>query len=88
MEDSRACKAAFTNFTFYSWHAVDFGVNFRGNIRFDDQDVFEVVEVATMDSLRAATAERLLKETLQHLDNTHGYDTELFYSIRTFLGMD
>lgn len=69
-------KAAFTNY-----HA------FRGGFRFEEQDVYEIVEVAVTKDHRTVEAEALLKLTLVHLDNTHGYDTDLWYAIRSFLGM-
>lgn len=69
-------KAAFTHH-----HA------FRGGFTFDEQDVYEIVEVAATKDSRTDKAEELLKLTLVHLDNTHGYDTDLWYAIRSFLGM-
>ena len=69
-------KAAFT-----TAHA------FRGGFTFDEQDVYEILEVAFPEP-RLVEAEDLLADVLVHLDNTHGYDTDLFYAIRKFLGMD
>lgn len=82
-------KAAFTNTNFYWSLQEKFGLSWKGCRRFDEQDDFEIVEVVTEDSIRAARlekAENLLEAVAVHLDNTHGYDTDLWYAIQKFLG--
>lgn len=82
-------KAAFTNTNFYWSLQEEFGLSWRGSRRFDDQDEFEIIAVVPEDSIRAARlekAEALLADVLTHLDNTHGYDTDIWYSIQKFLG--
>lgn len=69
-------KAAFT-----TAHA------YRGGFRFDEQDVYEILEVKFKDP-HTVEAEDLLRAALDHLDNTHGYDTDLWFAIRKFLGYD
>ncbi|MNC16178.1 hypothetical protein D3C75_640270 [compost metagenome] len=78
-------KAAFTNFMFYSWHAVDYGVNFRGNIRFDDQEVFEVVEVVPVEAQQLQVAEMLLSRAYSCLGNAD-YDLNLSKDIHDYFG--
>lgn len=68
-------KSAFTNA-----HA------YRGGFTFDEQDVYEIVEITAVEDIRAAEARQLLEDVLVHLDNSHGYDTDIWYAIRKFLG--
>lgn len=80
-------KAAFTNVYFYSKHRMEFGIDWNGRRRFAEQDQFEVVEVVVPSVANLATAEQLLRQALTHLDNTHGYESELWYDIRAYFGM-
>lgn len=79
-------KAAFTNFTFHTWHWKDLGVNLNGNVRFDDQDVFEIVAVEPVDDQRLAHAEELLSRAYHFLDNVHAYESDIANDIRKYFG--
>lgn len=80
-------KAAFTNTNFYWPLQEQFGLDWKGCRRFDEQDEFEIVAVVTEDELVLNRAKELLEDVLIHLDNTHGYDTDIWYAIREFLGL-
>lgn len=83
-------KAAFTNTYFNCYRRDQFGLSWQGSRRFDEQEDFEIVEVVSEDGIRLARldkAEKLLEDVLVHLDNTHGYDTDIWYEIREFLGI-
>lgn len=47
-----------------------------------------VPNVLKFAKLWAPRADELLNDTLLHLDNTHGYDTDLWYAIRAYLGKE
>lgn len=79
-------KAAFTNMIFWAWQQEEYGVNFAGHVRYADQDVFEVVELVREDTQRLTQADALLRATLVHLDNTHGYESDIWYAIRAYFG--
>lgn len=80
-------KAAFTNTNFSYWSLrLQFDLDWKGCRRFDEQDEFEIVAVETEVSVREARITALLENVLTHLDDTHGYDTPIYYEIREFLG--
>lgn len=80
-------KAAFTNLYFHSKQRMEFGITWNGHRRFDDQDLFEIVESIPVEAQALSRADDLLRQTLTHLDNTHGYESELWHDIRAYFGM-
>ena len=68
-------KAAFTNKYAY-----------QGGFRFDEQDVYEIVEVVSAEVGRLERAESLLSRAYDFLDNVHAYESDIANDIRKYFG--
>jgi hypothetical protein len=59
---------------------------YRGGFTFDEQDVFEIIEVVPVEAARLQQAEELLKRAYNFLDNVHAYDSDISNDIREYFG--
>ncbi|MDX9668693.1 hypothetical protein [Pseudomonas sp. P8_250] len=79
-------KAAFTNLRFNERLREEYGVDLRSWTRFDDQDVFEIVEVIPVEAQQLQRAEELLMQAYDQLENFLDPNTAVIGDIRKYFG--